>query len=97
MIDIEVYESDTVIQAELDSTAIIETELESIVVIQGNGAELPDYKGKYEITPGIEKQVLQTKNRSMRDNVTIKEIPTYAVSNSEGTTFIIGGIESVGQ
>lgn len=58
----------------------------------GGGDRLPDYKGEYEVTPKETQQVLQTKNKSMADDITVKEIPTYEVSNNAGTTFIIGGM-----
>lgn len=62
-------------------------------VFEGSGGGgFPDYKGEYEVTPSTEEQVLPTKNKSMRNDVTVKEIPTYEVSNDSGTTFIIGGM-----
>lgn len=51
-----------------------------------------NYTGSYEVTPKIESQVVDTKNKTMTSDILIKEIPTYKVSNSSGgTTFIIGG------
>lgn len=50
------------------------------------------YVGTYEVTPTIEAQTLSTANRVMVDNVNIKAIPYYSVSNaSHGETIIIGG------
>lgn len=49
------------------------------------------YGGEYEVTPRIVSQVLQTKQKVMTDNLTIKEIPFFDVSNtSGGTTVYIG-------
>lgn len=53
--------------------------------------EFSAYHGDYDVTPAIEAQSLATKDKRMLDDVTIKAIPTYEVSNTSGTTFIIGG------
>ena len=50
----------------------------------GEGGRLPDYKGDYEVTPKLEDQTLLTKNRSMTDNVVVKEVPVARVSNPSG-------------
>ncbi len=49
-----------------------------------------DYIGQYEVTPKTKPQTLKTKDLHMTDDVRIKEIPTYEVSNQTGTTFYIG-------
>ena len=52
----------------------------------------PWYKGEYVITPEIGAQTLPTKGTSMRENLTVKAIPYYEVSNTQnGKTVIIGG------
>lgn len=52
------------------------------------------YMGVYEITPLVDSQVIPTANKFMSQDVTVKEIPRYNVSNEKGGfTFIIGGIE----
>ena len=49
------------------------------------------YKGKYEVTPSISAQVLDTAHKVMSKDVTIKSIPYYEVDNmQQGTTVIIG-------
>ena len=54
-------------------------------------SELPTYEGEYEVTPKVyENKTLQTKNHSMKDNITVKKIPQYEVSNDNGYTLIIG-------
>lgn len=50
------------------------------------------YTGEYIVRPAVTAQTLETKGKTMKDNVTIKRIPRYEVSNtSGGTTFTIGG------
>jgi hypothetical protein len=48
------------------------------------------YSGEYTVTPKIEQQVLNTKQKVMTDDLTVKGIPTYETSNDAGgTTFFI--------
>lgn len=47
------------------------------------------YTGVTTVTPSVRKQVLNTKHKVMPNDVTVKEIPTYEVSNQFGTTFYI--------
>ena len=50
------------------------------------------YVGEYNVTPKIEQQVLSANDKLMTDDITVKAIPFYEVSNPQGgTTFIIGG------
>ena len=49
------------------------------------------YRGNYTIVPAPDKQVMETKDKFMSDDVTIKAIPFYNVSNtSGGSTVFIG-------
>lgn len=48
------------------------------------------YAGPYTVTPKVDAQTMATKDKAMSDDVTIKAIPVYDVSNtSGGTTFYI--------
>lgn len=50
------------------------------------------YCGECEVTPKVEPQKLETKDKVMTDDVTVKAIPYYEVSNPQGgVTIIIGG------
>lgn len=54
---------------------------------------LPYYEGEYEVTPKWEDIVLETKQKSMRDNVTVTEIPYLEAENPQGgVTVVIGGL-----
>ena len=55
-----------------------------------NGAEYTDYSGDYGITPKSYNQILQTKNKVLRENLQVKEIPYYETSNEYGKTIYIG-------
>ena len=60
-------------------------------IVEGGGGALPYYNGEYIVQPEFEKVILQTKNKSMRDDVQVLEIPISEVGNEYGTTLIIGG------
>lgn len=50
------------------------------------------YDGAYDVVPGREETVLETKDCIMDDDVTVHPIPFYQVSNlSGGKTVYIGG------
>lgn len=49
----------------------------------------PLYPGPYVVIPKRRDQILDTKNKTMADDVTVKEVPWIEVSNPEGTTYII--------
>ena len=54
---------------------------------------LPYYEGEYEITPKWENITLNTKQKSMKDNVKVTEIPYLEVENPQGgVTVVIGGL-----
>lgn len=85
-LEFELTSIDTSISMEVDEiTSVIEFDVSS-------GDVLKPYTGSYEVIPKVSDQVLGTKNLSMTDDVTVKEIPTHEVSNDYGTTIIIGGI-----
>ena len=52
---------------------------------------LPWYEGEYVIDPKFEDITLETKKKSLYDDMTVKAITTLEVDNEQGgTTFIIG-------
>ena len=49
------------------------------------------FPGPYEVTPAIVEQTLATKQKVMDKDLTVKEIPYYAVTNNaNGITVTIG-------
>lgn len=67
----------------------IKVDFEHLQVVSDN-AEVEYYKGDYTVTPKVEKQELETRQKFLTENVKIKEIPFFEVSNTEGgqTVFI---------
>ena len=55
------------------------------------GSDVPPYEGEYVVTPRIYEQSLATKNKLMKADVKVKEIPYYETSNISGKTVYIGG------
>lgn len=53
-----------------------------------------DYIGPYEVTPNVkEQQILNTTDRVLHKDVTIKEIPYFDVSNTSGGSTVYIGSE----
>ena len=51
-----------------------------------------EYEGAYEVTPKVNSQMIETKDKLMYKDLIVGSIPYYEVSNSKGgTTIIIGG------
>jgi hypothetical protein len=49
------------------------------------------FEGEYTVTPKVTEQIIATKNRLMLNDVTVKSIPFFNVSNtSGGNTVYIG-------
>lgn len=62
------------------------------VTICGGGGGEP-YDGPYTVTPDFETQELATKDKILKDNVTVDPIAVARVENpSGGKTIFIGGI-----
>lgn len=50
------------------------------------------YEGDYTVIPKTTEQDLYTKNKMMKNDVTVQKIPRHEISNQTGTTVVIGGI-----
>ncbi len=58
-------------------------------VIAQSGGSFPKYEGDYEVTPSMKNDItLETAKKLMADNVTVKKIPRYDVSNEAGGTTV---------
>ena len=62
----------------------------AVVVVVEDISHLPQYDGPYEITPRVTAQTLPTARKILTDDLTVREIPRYDVSNTAGgkTIFI---------
>lgn len=67
----------------------IEISFDSVV----NIGSLPYYNGEYEVTPSKHGSELETKEKSMRENVKVLPITYIEVPNSSGGSTVTIGIE----
>ena len=75
--------------------AITEADEGRVLTASGGAAvwrDLPKYTGEYTVTPEVDTaQTLETAGKYLTNDVTVKAIPDYEVSNEAGgNTFIIG-------
>lgn len=70
----------------------IKVYFEHLQVVSNNVA-VDHYKGDYTVTPKVEKQELATRQKFLTENVKIKEIPFFEVSNTEGVQTVFIGKE----
>ena len=70
-------------ELDLDIT-IEESPIINLTIEEGSGGTLPYYDGDYNVVPKVTSQVLSTKNKSMRNDVTVEEVPYAEVSNPQG-------------
>lgn len=57
------------------------------------GGEYPFYEGEYEVTPSTEEQILKTAKKSLNEDIKVKNIPYFEVSNNAGGTTVTIGNE----
>lgn len=70
------------------TTACVGVTTAPVTVVEGASA----YTGTYTVTPDVEPITLATKDKLMADDVTVKKIPLWETSNTQGgTTILIGG------
>ena len=75
----------------VDDGEAYEVDLDTVIKVEYITGDM--YDGPYEVTPTLETQMLATRNKTMRDDVTVFEIPYAEVGNTAGgTTATIGGI-----
>lgn len=58
---------------------------QEIEVTNSISAQLPEYEGEYSVTPSAEGNItLETSDKVLRDDITVKKIPYAEVSNNKG-------------
>ena len=66
----------------------------NITIEEGGGfSPLPYYEGSYNVIPRKVEQLLETKNKSMRDDVTVDPINYSEVANPQGGKTVNIGYE----
>ena len=49
-----------------------------------DSSNIPHYKGDYDVTPRVDAQTLLTAQKFLDEDIKIKKIPYYEISNSSG-------------
>ena len=65
--------------------------LRGMIAISGAEDSYDSYDDGYIVTPRVHAQTLNTKNKLMKDNVSVLAIPYFETSNLSGKTVYIGG------
>ena len=72
--------------------APIEIDIDAVSVITVGGGDTDEYEGEYTIVPKLAAQTLLTKDRVLRKDIPVEEIPITVTANTAGgNTIIIGG------
>ena len=90
IINVNTIEGEVDLDNKLSVGGDIDTQSSLIVegkVTIGGGGET--YEGEYVITPHTYEQVFETKNKTMKDDLTVLEIPYDETTNPYGTTVVI--------
>lgn len=88
LLQIEYYDGDMVLMSEMHKTVC---EASLVSSLPPPDPDTPQYTGAYEVYPAFNDQVLYTRNKLMRDDVTVHEIPVVSTSNVHGgITVVIG-------
>lgn len=78
------------LDGELSLSLVLQGELG--IVTKVAESSYPVFPGPYEVTPNLSDQVLETAQKRMTDDLTVKAVPIYRTANpSGGNTIIIGG------
>ncbi len=73
----------------VESDISISTEFSDVIEVVTS--DVPYYEGDYTVIPlAEEEKILETKNKLMSDDVTVKKVPIYSVDNEHGQTVSIG-------
>ena len=86
-LDVKFHQSDQRINVNFESTTdrfdLGFGEVQQVTIL-----DVEKYEGEYEVTPSMEAQTLATKEKYMREDVTINAVPIIRVSNTSGGTTV---------
>lgn len=87
-------EADITLTIREESTPVtFAVQQEQTVTLQCIEGGAVSYIGEYDVTPKFEQTILETKDKTMTDDVTVRAIPVSRTSNpSGGKTIYIGEI-----
>ena len=76
------------IEIGVKNTPTQKVNIEQDVILVPVYKDVPLYEGEYIVTPKIEEQIIPTKDKVLAEDMTIKSIPIYRVTNQTGGTTI---------
>ena len=65
----------------------VKVKVQGEVIIEDSSG-MKTFEGPYVVTPKMAEQVLPTKQKKMRDDLTVEKVPVYEVTNSAGGTTV---------
>ena len=81
-------DGDDVLTVELDDRALIGLDVD---ISTPHAIDVDPYEGEYEVTPSLQAQYFDTKDKILRKSMTIHQIPVVYTSNPyNGKTVVIG-------
>lgn len=81
------------LKGKINAQVLLVGKMAKATVYHSGKEEYTDYEGDYEVTPKVVEQSLPTKNKYMLDDVTVKSIPYFSVSNGTGGNTVYIGNE----
>lgn len=76
---------------DISVTPLQEIDVEPDAII--NVLPFPVYEGEYEVTPKVTEQTLQTAQKILEEDMHVKQIPYFEVSNNSGGNTVFIGSE----
>ena len=72
---------------------VLKTEIDLNFGVIQTITDADPYEGEYEVVPKVERQILETEQKLMTEDLLIHGIPFYEVSNDAGGTTVYIGKE----
>lgn len=85
----EIEVSPSISTGEIETYSSVTDNSYEVTLSLANTSNIDYYNGRYIVVPKSVDQELETKRKKMRDNVLVKEVPTFQVANEKGYTFVI--------
>lgn len=87
VVDVEFLEEETVLDIELEDSEEFDIDFSETLDTGVYGDS--EYEGVYEIVPKVDAQSLPTKEKYLKEDVTIHGVPYFETDNEVGTTVYI--------
>ena len=82
-----------ILRGKIVAQGILRGKVTKATIYRDGYEEYEVYKGSYEVTPKVAEQSMYTKDKLMAEDVKIKSIPFFSVSNETGGNTVYIGKE----